>query len=178
MADPVTIAAIVSVVGTLASTGAGIAGALSEEKQKKAEAESISLAAKAEETQQRRVNERILAKQRAIGGASGVVSSEGSSLTQLLDNVKEARLDELTIRQQGEQQRQNKLAEARAARGQIGGLIIGGVTDVASSVLGGFIGKKAPGAGASKAPSSFKRVSTTSGFRRGFGVRRPRRLGI
>ena len=161
MADPFTIAglaAAVSAIGAIGKTASGIAGALSAEETAKAEAESISLSAQAEESQQRRANERILARQRAGAAASGVVASEGSSLTLLLESTKEARLEELTIRQRGEQARQNKLAEARAARGTIGGLIIGGVTDVASSVLGGFMGKGAA-AKAPKAPSGFRRAT-------------------
>ncbi len=171
--------AIVGALGALASMASSIIGAKTEERFAKAEAKSIGLAGKSQERRERRANERILAKQRAIGAASGVVSSEGSSLTQLLESTKEGKLNELVIRQNAEQARQNKLAEARAARGKIGPAILTGVLGAASSVIGGFMGGKAPAAVTPGSASSLRNVSSTgSGFRRGFGVRRPRRIGI
>ena len=58
--------------------------------------------------------------------------TSGSSLTQLLEGARDARLGELQIRQRGAQQAENLRAQGRAARGQIGGQIFGGVAQVGS----------------------------------------------
>lgn len=141
MADPATIAGVIGLVGAIGQTGAGIASSLSQEKAAKAEAESIETATRSQERKQRRANEKILAKNRALAAASGVDPGSGSSLTLLLEDAKEARLEELTIRQRGLQSAENKRAEGRAARGQIGGQIFQGLFQSAS-VLGGFVNKR------------------------------------
>jgi len=100
---------------------------------REAEARSAEQVAAAEEAQDRRRTERIIAKQRAISAASGIDISSGSPLLQELDAAREAEISALTIRQRGAVQAQGLQGEAslgrfraRAGKRALTGIAVGG----------------------------------------------------
>lgn len=108
----------------------------------KANAKQAIVNARFEEQQSRRQAQRILAKQRAIGAASGIDTSSGSFLELMLDSAREAEEEALTIRQGGRIQANQAryagaVAKSRALGDTLGGFgRLGGAVTAHRSVLG------------------------------------------
>lgn len=131
-ANASTIAATTAVVGTAGQTIAGIQASRGQAKAARAEARSLRESAALEEGQFRKRAAQLLAKQRAIGAASGVDISSGSPLMIMLDSAREAELEALSIRRSGEIGAEGKKFESRLARGKIPGQAGAGIAKTGS----------------------------------------------
>ncbi len=120
-------AATLTGIGVFGETLAGIGAARAESSFARTEAKSIRLAAAADAENKRRQTARLISKNQNIRAASGLDTSSGTSLAQFLDEAKEAKLDELTIRHRGEVRSQSRLAKASLARATIPGIAFGGL---------------------------------------------------
>lgn len=98
----------------------------------RAEARSLRESAVFEEGQFRKRAAQLLARQRAIGAASGVDISSGSPLTMMLDTAREAELEALSIRRSGEIGAEGKKLESRLARAKIPGQLFAGAAKTGS----------------------------------------------
>ena len=133
------LAAAVAVIGTIGQTLSQVQAARGQARAAGAEAASIREAAGFEERQTRRRAAEIIAKGRAIGAASGIDIASGSPLLMELENVRQAELEALSVRHRGETAARGKQFEAKLARGQIPGIILGGVAKT-GSVLSNWMG--------------------------------------
>ena len=79
----------------------------------KQQAEQKRLESEAAARAQKRKNDALLASQRALLGASGAVSSEGTPLLVQMDAAEQAALDEANVRYAGESAARNLEAEGR-----------------------------------------------------------------
>ena len=145
-------ALVVGVIGAGISTYAAYSqaqaqqqAAKSESKFRTQEAESIRQSSAYEEHQYRRRISFLLGKQNAITAASGLDPTEGSPLLMELDNVRQGEIAALNIRRTGDVNASGREFESRLARqrasfagAQQGIAIAGGVTQAASSILGGW----------------------------------------
>ena len=127
------------------------------------EAAGIKESAEFEERKSRRRSQQLIAKQRAIGAASGIDISSGSPLFMELDSTRQAEIEALNIRRSGEISSTGKEFEAnlgrfssasaasstrfqsginifnaQAIRRQIPWIAIGGAAKIGGSVLGSW----------------------------------------
>lgn len=109
----------------------------------KMEARTIREQAEFDEGQLRRRASLLLGKQQAIGAASGVDITSGSSLFAELDNIKQVELEALNVRRRGQMAASSALfaggvasTQARRARGNLPGIYLGGAVKAGGSVLG------------------------------------------
>lgn len=130
------LAAGLSVVGAIGGMLSSIQQVNAQAKGAKFEAKSIEEQAAFTERQSRRQSALAIGKQVATGAASGVDITSGSPLFMELDSVRQAELEALNIRHQGALGAASKRFEARMAKAQIPGIIIGGI----SKAAGGFAG--------------------------------------
>ena len=124
--DPMTAGLILGGVGTVGGVISGITQANAQAKAAKAEARSIADQAAFDEQQYRRKASIAIGKQNAMGAASGLDITSGSPLFMELDNIRQAELDALNIRHQGALDVASKRFEARMAKAQIPGILLGG----------------------------------------------------
>jgi hypothetical protein len=94
------------------SAATSVIGGFSRREQAKTEADTITAEYEEKERAYRRQATQILAKQQAIGAASGVDIATGSPLELALNTAFEAERNALNIRQTGRYKRQAKLYEA------------------------------------------------------------------
>lgn len=132
-----------SVVGLIGQTLSGIQAARGQAAAAEAEAESIRESARFDEAQSRRRSAQIIAKQRAIGAASGIDPSTGTPLLLELDNARQAELEAQAIRTGAQNRVASRKFEARLARGRIPGIALSGVAKT-GSVLSSLLTRKAP----------------------------------
>lgn len=146
---------VLGVIGLIAGLGGiamqtfgGVQAASTAEDVSEFEAKAIETSTEAEEAEERKQTQRILARQRAIGAGAGIDISSGSPLLIQLDSAREAELSALNVRRRGE-----VAAAASRYRGQLaartkGGTILGGAAKAGSlltqsfapgSILGGWI---------------------------------------
>lgn len=140
--DPGTLALTASIVGTIGQTISGVQSARQQAYNLDAEAKSERLAAEEEARRSRYENRRKIARARALGAASGVDIGSGSPLLSVLDSVRQAELEAQTLSYGGQLRQQQKKAAARAARGQIPGLIFGGLAKTGGTILGDWWSKR------------------------------------
>lgn len=107
----------------------------------KMEAKTIREQAEFDEGQLRRRASLLLGKQQAVGAASGIDITSGSSLFAELDNIKQIELEALNVRRRGQMAASSALfaggvasTQARRARGNLPGIYLGGAAK-AGSVL-------------------------------------------
>lgn len=117
---------------TVMQTISGITQANAQAKAANFEARSIEEQAAFQEQQSRRQSALAIGKQVATGAASGVDITSGSPLFMELDNVRQAELEALNIRHQGALGAASKRFEGRMARAQKAGIILGGVSKLAT----------------------------------------------
>lgn len=139
-----------------------------EAKQAKIDRQAITEATAFEEKQRRRELRLALGKQEAVFAASGVDPSEGTPLFTMLDSIREAELEALSIRAQGGQAAQSRGFEGqlagyrrRSIRSQIPWQIAGGVTSGVAGAVSSYYGIKGA---AARTPT---RKSTVAGEWRG-----------
>ena len=125
--EPATAALLISAVGTIGSTVAGISQARGQARAAELEGQMARDKAQIEERQYRSRAATILGKQEAIIGASGVDPSTGTPLEVMMDQARKAEEEALTIRYGGELEEYSARTRARQARGQIPGIIAGGI---------------------------------------------------
>jgi len=123
-------AGTITAIATVGQTLAGIASARTNANFLEAEAESARQAGEANAENRSRQVARAISKNENIRAASGLDTTSGTSLAQLLDEVKEGELDVQTIRHRGELKRRSKLTEAKLARQSIPGLVFGGAASL------------------------------------------------
>jgi len=126
---------ILSTVGTVVSTISSIQSARQESANADFQAKLATQRAAVDERNYRRKAAFVLSKQEAIGAGSGVDVSSGSPLTMTLDSAFQAEMDALNIRAGGQAQSKAYKMAARQARGQIPGLVIGGLAKAGGSIF-------------------------------------------
>lgn len=134
-----SVATGLSLAGTAGKTLSDIQASRAGSRAARAEARSMRESAAFEEAQFRKRAAQLLAKQRAIGAASGVDISSGSPLTMMLDSAREAELEALSIRRSGEIGAEGKKFESRLARRRIPGQAFAGVAKT-GSILSQWLG--------------------------------------
>lgn len=115
-------------------TLSGIQQANAQAKAANAEARSIADQAAFDEQQYRRKASIAIGKENAMGAASGLDITSGSPLFMELDNIRQAELDALNIRHQGQLGVASKQFQARMAKAQIPGIIMGGMAKSGSTL--------------------------------------------
>lgn len=134
------IAAAASIASSIASMGTGIASAVQNSRQANAEAKAIGKQTEMDVAAERRQNEELLSKQRALGAASGVDITSGSPLETALKAAYEGEMNAQKIQYQGDLRKQSKKFEARQYQNSIYGTAVGGLLNSAS-LLGRFANK-------------------------------------
>lgn len=135
-----TIATTAAAAGTVGKTISGIQTSRAQSKAARAEAGSIRESAAFEEAQFRKRAAQVLAKQRAIGAASGIDISSGSPLAVMLDTAREAELEAQAIRRSGEIGVEGKKFESRLVRGRVPGQLFAGAAKT-GTILSQWLGR-------------------------------------
>lgn len=104
------------------------------------EADVIESNARLEEQQQRRRAAIAMGKANALGAASGLDLSSGSTLLMELDRAKQSEIEALSIRRTGDIAATTKRFESRMVRRSIPWTILGGAAQ-SGSILTQFMGK-------------------------------------
>lgn len=152
---------LLQVVGQAGSMVAGSQASEANIRAARAEADQAIFNAGIEEKASRRRATQILAKQRAIGAASGLDTSSGSPLEIMLDSARQAEEEALTIRMGGVMKAnvakyKGYLAGQSGTANMFGGLAGIGATLASNKSILGDLWTKATGAfGSSPASSSW-----------------------
>jgi hypothetical protein len=151
--------------GTLLSAGSGILGTISAVGQANYQSQVAANNAKIAQENARKASDQsqqqqvqadqetaaLVGSQEAIQGASGLSVSGASQLRTRRTALRLGRTDAMNIRQQGNstiqgylQESANQTAEAKSQKSSIPGIILGGMLDTASSLVGGSSSVKSP----------------------------------
>lgn len=148
MCDPMTMG-IVSIVSTVAATGvsmmgakyqadAGAAAAKTTQMQEEANAHDAINRNRIKEQEQRMKTSQLIGRQKAVMGANGLDLTTGSPLDIIGDSAALGETDALTIRNNGERERDFHLSNANRAKMQGQVARDTGMFQMAGTALGGI----------------------------------------